>query len=299
MACIDKDKNLLPFLFMGCWNRDDSPRSSVAKAISDNPIQTLILGGDNIYPEKVRIGKDTDFTKVYSTKTLMNGIHMLYGKDIYAALGNHNIGGPMLNTQLGLSEWTMPARYYCINFNDYSLIVIDSNLVTTSQYDEMRDWLKTQVNMLKEKGKKYVYVQHEPFIAFKKKKIVVLPNTDELLNILGEYEPQMILCADTHNYQKGALKIGDKLITQYVVGTGGASPDIVKASAGDEYNMDGITYKMEEYTPGYGYLEVLSDEAKFIKVSNWRPFEGLGGKRKQTHKRRQKKHNKTRRVKRT
>lgn len=279
MNCIAKPKTILPFLFVGCWNRDDKPRNSVTKSITDNPIQTVILGGDNIYPQKLRIGNNTEFTKVYSTKTLMNGIHRIKGKDIYATLGNHNIGNSMLNTQLGLNEWTMPSRYYCVYFSDCALIVIDSNLVTTDKYEEMRDWLTEQVHILKKKGMKYFYVQHEPFIAFKKNKVVVLPHTDELIHILAEYKPEMILCADTHNYQKGILKIGDKTMTQYVVGTGGASPDIVKAKIGDEYTIDGIRYIMEDYIPGYGYLEVSTDETKFIKVSDWRPFEGIGGKR--------------------
>ena len=38
MTTIDKAKPLVPFLFMGCWNEDDSPRVSVAKAIMKNPI---------------------------------------------------------------------------------------------------------------------------------------------------------------------------------------------------------------------------------------------------------------------
>lgn len=279
MTTIDKPKNIIPFLFMGCWNRDDNPRNKVAKAIIENPIKTLILGGDNIYPEKIRIGKNTDFTKVYSMKTLMNGINMLYGKEIYAVLGNHNIGGPMLNTQLTMKEWTMPDRYYSINFKDHSLIVIDSNLVTTPEYNTMRDWLKKQINILKSNSIKYFYIQHEPFIAFKKNKKVVLPNTTELLNILADYSPIAILCADTHHYQKGVLKINNISITQYIVGTGGADPDFVKANVGDEYTIDGISYTMEEYIPGYGYLEVSDKNMEFIKVEDWRGFEGKGGKR--------------------
>ena len=293
MTCIDKPNNILPFLFMGCWNRDDSPRASVAKAITQNPIKTLILGGDNVYPEKIQIGKNTDFTKVYSMKTLMNGIHMLKGKDIYSALGNHNIGGPMLNTQLSLKEWTIPDRYYCIHFKDYTLIVIDSNLVTTPQYGKMREWLKEQVLDLKTKSIKYFYVQHEPFMAFKKKKKVSLPYMEELLNILADYKPIAILCADTHNYQKGILQIGDISINQYIVGTGGADPDFVKANIGDDYEESGVTYTMQEYIPGYGYLEVLKNSMKFIKVEDWRSFEGVGGKRKRTLKKFRKYRNKT------
>jgi hypothetical protein len=279
MTTINKPNNLIPFLFMGCWNRDAPPRASVADAIRENPIKTLILGGDNVYPEKIKLGDSTDFTKVYSLKTLMNGVHMLHGKDIYTALGNHNVSEPILKTELGLTEWTIPNRYYSVNFRDHTLIVIDTNLIETDKYDEMRSWLLEQVRKVKEDGKQYYYVQHEPFISFKKKKITTLPKSADILGILKEYPPIAILCADTHNYQKGILEIGDVKIKQYIVGTGGADPDIVKTEIGASHTSDGVKYTMKKYTSGYGYLEVTNEKTKFIKVEDWRPFEGKGGKR--------------------
>ena len=288
MTTIDKSTNLIPFLFMGCWNRNDKPRSSVADALRENPIKTLILGGDNIYPNKVRIGNNVK--KVYNLKTLMNGIDMLYGKDIYTALGNHNVDGSTLNVQLSLNKWIIPSRYYSVNFADHSLIVIDSNLITTDKYNIMKEWLMTTINYLKDKGRKYYYVQHDPFISFKKSKKTVLANISEMLNILAHYPPIMILCADTHNYQKGTLKVGDVSITQYIVGTGGASPDPVTVEIGTSETVDDITYKMTDYIPGYGYLEV-SDETKFIKVLEW-----SGGKRRRTHKKRRNNYRGTKRV---
>lgn len=280
MTTIDKAKPLIPFLFMGCWNEDDSPRVSVAKAIMENPIETLVLGGDNVYPQKMRIGNSTDFTKVYSQKTLMNGIHMLHGKDIYAALGNHNVGGPMLKTQRGLKEWTMPDRYYSVNFSDLSLVVIDSNLVDDEDaFGKMMLWLETTLGGLKESGRQYYYVQHDPFISFGKTKMIVVPKLTDILSVLAKYPPIAVLCADTHNYQKGTLTIDDVTIPQYVVGTGGAHPDYVKGKNGESFEISGVTYTMESHIPGYGYLEVKSDEPTFIKVSDWRPFEAKGGKR--------------------
>lgn len=286
MTTIDKDKPLIPFLFMGCWNEDDSPRVSVAKAIMENPIETLVLGGDNVYPYKMRIGNSTDFTKVYSQKTLLDGVHMLYGKDIYAALGNHNVGGPMLKTQRGLKEWTMPNRYYSINFSDVSLVVIDTNLIEEEDsYIKMKKWLEATLSELKASGRKYYYVQHDPFISFGKTKIIVVPKLVDLLSVLVEYPPLAILCADTHNFQKGILKLGNnESIPQYVVGTGGAHPDYVKKTNGESYEIDGVVYTMESHIPGYGYLEITEDSTKFIKVEDWRPFEAKGGKRKKTHK---------------
>lgn len=285
MTTITKDKPLVPFLFMGCWNEDDTPRVAVTKAMMENPIQTVVLGGDNVYPQKLRIGKATDFTKVYSQKTLLNGVHMLHGKDIYTALGNHNVGGPMLNTQLSLKEWTIPNRYYCINFTDYSLVVIDSNLIDDeSVFDSMNKWLEETVDKLQRDGREYYYVQHDPFISFGKKSPIVFPKIKEILGVLAKYPPIAILCADTHNYQKGILQVGDVTIQQYVVGTGGAHPDYVKAKDGDIYTEMDITYTMETHIAGYGYLEIKTDSTEFIKVSNWRPYEGKGGKNKKYRK---------------
>jgi hypothetical protein len=266
----------------------------------ENPIETLVLGGDNVYPQKMRIGNSTDFTKVYSQKTLMNGIHMLHGKDIYAALGNHNVGGPMLKTQRGLKEWTMPNRYYSVNFSDLSLVVIDSNLVDDDkEFDSMMSWLETILGELKASGRKYYYVQHDPFISFGKTKMIVVPKLTNILGVLAKYPPIAVLCADTHNYQKGTLTIGDVKIPQYVVGTGGAHPDYVKGKNGDKYEIDGVTYKMKSHIPGYGYLEIKSDKPTFVKVEDWRPFEAKGGKRstrKRKHLYRAKKSRKHRRA---
>lgn len=289
MTTLDTPNSLVPFLFMGCWNQNGSPRNAVAHAIRENPINNLILGGDNIYPEKIRVGNN--IKKVYSRKTLMNGLDMLYGKDIYTALGNHNVDGPTLNTQLSLKEWILPSRYYLVNFSDYSLVVIDSNLITTNKYNEMKKWLINTINHLKYKGRQYYYVQHDPFISFKKNKKTVLPNLYEMLYILAQYSPIMILCADTHNYQMGTLKIGNVSITQCIVGTGGASPDMVDAISGATHIVDDITYTMNDYIPGYGYLEV-SDKTKFIKVLAWG-----GGKRRNTYKKRRNNYRVTKRVK--
>jgi hypothetical protein len=53
---------------------------------------------------------------------------------------------------------------------------------------------------------------------------------------------------------------------------------------------------MEKHTPGYGYLRVTPDRTEFIKVLDWRSFEGKGGKRrriKKTHKRKSSRYNKS------
>jgi len=288
MTTIERATDLLPFLFMGCWNKKGEPRASVATAIRANPINTLVLGGDNIYPEKIQNANTKVITKVYSPETLMEGIRMLHGKTIYTALGNHNVGDAILPIQRSLNVWTMPDRYYSVNFRDLSLVVIDSNLIITDKYGAMKEWLSETIARLKEARKRYYYVQHDPFISFKKNKPTGLPKLSELLAILADYPPVAVLCADTHNYQTGTLQIGTATISQYVVGTGGAVPDYVLEPIGSTHTVEGVTYTMDAYIPGYGYLEITPDDIKFRKVEDWRSYEGKeGGKRRtKTYKKR-------------
>lgn len=142
----------------------------------------------------------------------------------------------------------------------------------------MTSWLTSTVNELKSKGKKYYYVQHDPLVSFKKNKKTVFLKLIDILTILIEYPPIAILCADTHNYQKGTLEYLGVKIHQYIVGTGGAHPDYVKTTNTNSHQVTGVKYTMDSYIPGYGYLEITPDTNQFIKVSDWRPFEGKGGK---------------------
>ena len=55
--------------------------------------------------------------------------------------------------------------------------------------------------------------------------------------------------------------------------------DYVNRKNGDSYEVDGVTYTMNGYISGYGYLEVTDKGKGFIKVEDWRS-EKVGGKRK-------------------
>ena len=252
MVTIQKSGNLVPFIFMGCWNRNDTPRNNVTDSIRRNKIKNVVLGGDNVYhpgkpykPFKERL------------EILFDGIHRLRGKEIYTALGNHDVDD-MLQVELSLKEWIIPDRYYCIDFKDYSLVVIDSNITDK----HMPKWLLGKVNELRNTNKKYFYVQHHPFSTCQhkaKKKVdrYILP----LLDILSTYPPISILCAHCHNYQNGTLHVNGVTIQQFIVGTGGGN-----LRSAISTHTSNIMYTVNEYIESYGYLEVTSDKYKFIKI---------------------------------
>ena len=236
-------ENLVPFLFMGCWNREGIPRNHVTKAIRKNKIKNLVLGGDNLYSN---LHSDIE--------TLHDGLHMLRGKMIYASLGNHDIG-PILEAELDLhpDTWILPNRYYSVHFDDYSLIVGDSNVTH-------HKWLFDTIDALRKESRPYYYVQHHPFVSFETE-CVRLYTT---LCILSTYPPITVLCSHIHQFQRGVLCIKNIDIPQMIVGTGGAMlhsipyvPIIIDRN---------VTYVMEECIEGYGYLQISNNGMTFIKV---------------------------------
>ena len=190
----------MPFLFMGCWNRAGPARNHVAAALCDNPIENLVLGGDNIYPEK-SVNTSGMKTKKYSRNVFDQGIAALKCKRILGtALGNHNISDrDILKTQM--ESLTSGQNYYIQNYPDVNLIFLDSNL-SGKDATTMFAWLATELEKM---DRNYFLIQHEPLLAFKKHKIHQYQQLAPLLDILIRRPPLAVLCADTHHYQQGVI----------------------------------------------------------------------------------------------
>jgi hypothetical protein len=288
---IPEGRNLHPFLFMGCWNQRGIARDTVASAIQNSDIETLILGGDNIYPEK-RIRVNGSKNVAYDQSVLDEGVELLNKKTIYVTLGNHNVANPEIEAYEFEMPWILPGSYYSMEFADkYAIIVLNTNAVD-DDFSTMMTWFSDTQQELRVKRIPYYLIQHEPFVSFKKKKIqMLLHGPDILANIT--YPPIAILCADTHNYQKGTITYNGLSIPQIIVGTGGAHPDPVTVPIGTIHIENGIRYQMEEHIPGYGYVEVNVGTTEFIKIMDWVTE---GGRRKTRYYRRNRKLRRTRKI---
>ena len=265
-----------PFLFFGCWNRDGPARDTVMTAVKESKIRTVILGGDNIYPQKV--GK----VKTYGLETFARGAAFLADKKVYAAIGNHNIADPtVFEAQKRL--WNISNTFYRFKHGSMNFLVLDTNRMKNA---EMMAWFADQLAELQTSFLPYYLVQHEPYASFKKGKIQILADSAPYLRRLAVYPPRAVLCADTHNYQRGVLRVGGVVIPQIVVGTGGAEPDPIDVeymeSHGRQIEIEEGMYELQEYVPGYGYLRVDADgHEEFVLVAPW---DSVGGRRRTTKK---------------
>lgn len=275
MSNIPDGRRLHPFLFMGCWNKKGAPRDIVTAAIQEDEVETLILGGDNIYPDKTTRADGSKNSK-YDPAVLNEGAERLNRKTIYAALGNHNVADPAIAASELEIGWTLPGSYYSIEFADnYAIVVLDTNILMTPDFTKMMDWFSGTQRELQEKNIPYYLIQHEPYMSFKKGKIQMLLRGHDILEVIT-YPPIAILCADTHNYQRGPLTYKDRFtVEQIIVGTGGAKYDPVGFDIGAEHTENEIRYRMEEHTPGFGYLRVNNvGDTEFRVVANWSIQEG-------------------------
>ncbi len=263
---------LSQFLFMGCWNKDGCTASqgqkAVAAAIRREPANwPLFLGGDNIYPDK------HEKRKTYPPKRVEEGVACLIRKaprQIFATVGNHNIASAdVLEAEVALDLWTLKSHSYCVQFaNNQSVIFLNSNpfdeMEHTRPLTDMLEALDAALAHLKKTRTPYIMVMHHPIVALKKKSYYLMPQHALLLDSLRAYPPQLLLVADTHNYQLGTVTWKGTDIRQVVVGTGGADLDPLPEAGVHAADFAG-TYVVEDAKVAYGYLRVSMDAAITIE----------------------------------
>ena len=235
---------LFPFFFVGCWNKGSASQGAVINAMKELSVKInpkyIILGGDNIYPEKDATGR-----KIYSSERLQSGYEAMASLNvpIIASLGNHNIVDPTIyNTEMHKLGWTIPNNYYYIRFpsDNIQLVVLDTNLyqdndeATLIKRKDQEEWLEALLQAAKPRYETII-VQHQPLMGYKKKKqatILALPNAERLHEILSVHRPVAVLSADIHNYQD--LELESPRVHQLIVGTGGADLDELPMFSGSK-----------------------------------------------------------------
>ena len=291
---------LYPFLFMGCWNYT-SPLER--KALARNAVldmigahkgdHLLIAAGDNAYPIKGPKNEKGKREKRFVMKDINEGFRRLEatGKQLLVGIGNHNAdrtptnGRSILNVEKDTFGPALPHPYFCRLFptDKTALVFLDTNIFAEEDshklnalYEDptylttMLDWLREVVSYLKRKRYAFYLVQHEPLFSIKSKENQRLNKGTHILDIFHRkrHFPIAVLSADTHSHQEWELTYRGHKYRQVVVGTGGATPNYVRALEDLPFNaklkedfepFTSVRYKTADHnrTPSYGYLEIV------------------------------------------
>ena len=269
--------------------------------LPDNVEINMILGNHDL--ETNIINKEQLYIENENNKEYMNNCFILNTEITKARKKNINF---VLRKIYELSENTLIIMIDTSMYEDDAINyipcykkyfqkkgVIDTHITNIPDLQNMQQ--KNILIELRKRNKRYdniVIIGHHPITGWKKKNDNILINPAikfiELLMSIYEKQPSSnyyYLCADLHLYQKGTIKIDDKMvIKQYIVGTGGAELDtaipvdsaIRVDTAIPVYstlvNIYTFTYEMKQNIETNGFLHCIENDKelcfKFIDVNN-------------------------------
>ena len=259
--------------------------------LGNHDLETNIINKEQLYIENENKMEDMNNCFILNTeitKARKKNINFVLQK-------TYKLSENTLIIMIDTSMYEDDANNYIPCYNEY----FQKNGVNDTHIKNIPDLQKLQreniLNKLDEFNNTYdniVIIGHHPITGWKKKNDNILINPAikfiELLMSIYEKQPSSnyyYLCADLHLYQKGTIKIDDKMvIKQYIVGTGGAELDtaipvdsaIRVDTAIPVYstlvNIYTFTYEMKQNIETNGFLHCIENDKelcfKFIDVNN-------------------------------
>jgi 3',5'-cyclic AMP phosphodiesterase CpdA len=172
------------------------------------PVDLVILGGDNIYPSGEMALVETTFRRPY--RELLQA-----GVPFHAVLGNHDIRTDNGRPQVAYKPFGMKGRFYTLQRGPVDFFLLDTN--GNADWQRQISWLRTVLAQSKAPWK--VVVGHHPIYSSG-----FYGNDPHLAAKLGSlmrrHGVQLYINGHDHNYERSKPIDG---ITYLVVGGGGAT----------------------------------------------------------------------------
>ena len=172
------------------------------------PVDLVILGGDNIYPSGDMALVETTFRRPY--RELLQA-----GVPFHAVLGNHDIRTDNGRPQVAYKPFGMKGRFYTLQRGPVDFFMLDTN--GNADWQRQISWLRTVLAQSKAPWKVVVghhpiyssgFYGNDPHLAAK------------LSSLMRRHGVQLYINGHDHNYERSKPIEG---ITYLVVGGGGAT----------------------------------------------------------------------------
>jgi acid phosphatase len=223
----------LQFITVGDFGTGGKGQRDVASSMAEkariDPVELVLLLGDNFYENGVQSVNDKQFQTKFEDMYNQPSLQLPF----YAVLGNHDYrGNPEAQVQYtGASErWKMPARYYTFtqpvdDSTDVQFFALDTNPIAggETRAAEQITWLKSELEKSRARWK-IVFGHHLLYSGG------YHGNDPETLTMRAQLEPilepaiDLYLCGHDHDQQ--LIKPLDKRLHYVVSGAGAKCRDV-------------------------------------------------------------------------
>jgi 3',5'-cyclic AMP phosphodiesterase CpdA len=206
------------------------------------PVDVVILGGDNIYPDGNLAEVEAKFTKPYAAL-------LQAGVPFHAVLGNHDIRTGNGDPQISYKPFGMKGRWYTIRQGPVEFFMLDTNMNAPWQFQ--MPWLKKALASSTAPWK--VVVGHHPIYS------AGLYGDDpnaiaRLTPVFAKYGVQLYINGHEHSYERTRSINGT---TYLITGGGGAYLRPIQANS-----------RSVKVSSSYSFVE-LSATDKTLRIDAW------------------------------
>jgi len=229
-------------------------RAEVARIAQEKPAFVVISG------DLVLTGADAQDWKVFDVETAPLRQAKI---ELLPALGNHDVQGPedrALENYFQRFPRLEGRRWYSARAANVLVFVLDSNLADGPGSQQWQ-WLEQRLETLPPDVDFVLVALHHPPLTHSHDRMpggghAERPQEEQLSSLLEKHQQKMrariiVLAGHVHNYERYA----EGGVTHIVSGGGGATPYMVKRSAGDFYHASGPTYHICNFTVDHGELQ--------------------------------------------
>ena len=206
------------------------------------PVDVVILGGDNIYPDGNLAEVEAKFTKPYAAL-------LQAGVPFHAVLGNHDIRTGNGDPQISYMPFGMKGRWYTIRQGPVEFFMLDTNMNAPWQFQ--MPWLKKALSSSTAPWK--VVVGHHPIYS------AGLYGDDpnaiaRLTPVFAKYGVQLYINGHEHSYERTRSINGT---TYLITGGGGAYLRPIQANS-----------RSVKVSSSYSFVELSATE-KTLRIDAW------------------------------
>lgn len=226
-------------------SRQQAVANQMAAVHKRQPVDLVLLAGDNIYP-------DGDLKRVEATFLTPYRALLKAGVPFHAALGNHDIRTGNGDPQVAYPPFGMKGRWYRLRRGPVEFFVIDTNM--NAPWQHQKPWLRKALASSTAPWK--VVVGHHPlyssgFYGDDPQAIA------RLTPLFRQYGVQLYINGHEHHYERSRPIDGT---TYLIVGGGGAS---LRAVVADDHAARALSvYSFAELTASAQELKIVAWDEK-------------------------------------